>query len=351
MKTKLLTTLLLSTSIVFTCNVFAAEPMKMPPTNVTTTTVKQQQWQPEIQTIGTLQSEQGVTIKSNTSGTVTKVAFTDGEKIEKGQVIAEIFPDIAKAKLDQAIQSTKLAKLTYKRNKRLLKSNSVSKETADKAEANYKIAVAAENEARASLSELIIKSPFAGIAGIHKVTEGEYITTGTPIVDLEDQNDFNVLFNIPESELHLLRSQNNQLANGQSVLLSNTKNPAQKAKAEVVALNTKINPENQSLEVRANVTNVGNLTMLSGSSVSVTLYIGQPEQVAIIPRMALVYSGDQNYVYVIQNGKAVKTEVTVGESIGNDKVIITKGLNTNDQVVTEGQLKLHNGANVKIENN
>jgi membrane fusion protein (multidrug efflux system) len=111
------------------------------------------------------------------------------------------------------------------------------------------------------------------------------------------------------------------------------------------------------LQVRASVPNADG-ALLPGMYVGVSIATGKPQQLVTIPLAAVAFNPYGALVYVVHDDKAangaaqhvVKQQfVTTGDQRG-DQVSILKGISANDVVVTAGQLKLHNGALVQIDN-
>jgi membrane fusion protein (multidrug efflux system) len=120
----------------------------------------------------------------------------------------------------------------------------------------------------------------------------------------------------------------------------------------VSSLGAKVDSSSRMLQVRASIPNPDG-KLLPGMFLSVSVDAGPPQSLVTIPSAAVAYNPYGSLVYVLHDdsGKQVVKQqfVTTGASRG-DQVSILKGINANDVVVTAGQLKLHNGAAVKIDN-
>jgi RND family efflux transporter MFP subunit len=122
--------------------------------------------------------------------------------------------------------------------------------------------------------------------------------------------------------------------------------PGQKFTGTVKAFESVINTNAQSITARAEIPNAKG-TLLPGTFMRVTLLIAQPQQVISIPQTAVMHAVDGNYVYRVINNKVSKTKVETG--LQQEKnIIISSGLKAGEEIVTEGQLKLSDGAAVEI---
>lgn len=318
---------------------YAAAP-QMPPAAVNVVTAKAATWQKTVVSTGTLIPDQGVTIKSDIAGRITEVFFKSGTHVEKGQPIVQIFPNILQAQLKQNQANLTLTKLTYDRMADLYKRKVASGAEYDTASANYQAAQAVLDQTQAQLDQTLIKAPFSGYLGIRQINVGDYLSAGAPIVNLENTNPMFVDFTVPEVF-------SKEIKIGQKVDVTSQTYGKQIFTGTVTAIESLIDPNTRTLNIRATFPNENNV-LIPGSFVITTVYVGEPKQLITLPQTAIVYSEQGNYVYVVKDGKAVKTLVQLGER-GDANIFITSGLTVGEEVVTAGQQRLHNGASVAVE--
>lgn len=311
---------------------------QMPPTVVDFAVAKQITWQPSTNVTGSLNAINGIMIKSETSGRVTKIYFKSGEFVQKDKPIIQIYPDILQAELQKAQAQLDLSKLDYDRSLKLYDKKYVSKADIDKARTDVTSNEAQVQQLKAELDQTLIKAPFSGQLGLRQVSVGDFLTPGSEIVNLEQLNPIRVDFSIPEIYL-------NQVKVGQTVNISSRAFPNKHFIGKIYAINSVVDPQSRSLDVRASIPNT-EYQLLPGAFVEVKVLFGGPKNVLVVPQTAIVYSADKSIVYKVVNHKAVATTVTLGEKLDNDLVIIKSGLNRNDQIVSDGQVKIEDGANI-----
>lgn len=313
----------------------AGMPGGMPPMPVEVTTIKLEPWQQHITATGTLVAIRGVILKPEISGRVTKILFTPGQLVKEGDPLVQLNPDILKAQLDSAKAQLALSQVTHERMQSLYKKNTVAKAEVDKSLANFEMDKAKVADAQAKLDQALIRAPFAGRIGLDYVHLGEYVSPGKDLVSLQSMDPMRVDFTVPEVSI-------GQIALGQTVIVRTSLYPKESFNGKLYEMDSKINPSTRTLAVRASVANPDQ-KLLPGAFVSVELYLGPKQDVIMIPQAAIVYAESGNYVYKIENNKAIKTIVRLGTRMG-DRIVITQGLKVGDLVVYAGQVKLGDGA-------
>lgn len=313
---------------------------KIPPAFVETTTVQDVMHLDQVSSTGTLVSVPGIVVKPEISGRITKIYFKSGDIVPSGAPLIEINPDIVRAQLVKAEADLNLDKLNFERSSQLYKSHDISKSDFDKAQADYSSAKAQVESVQAQLRQTVIVAAFAGKLGISQVNIGDYVNAGQSIVNLQTINPLKVDFSIPE----ICHS---KVAVGQQVSLRTDAYPQEVFIGTVEALESLVNLNNRTLNIRANVPNE-KLKLIPGSFVEATLKFSEQKAI-MVPQTSVVYSTDGNYVYKVVAGKAEKSPVVLGEKDSNN-VVVKSGLKVGDVVVTVGQLKIQPGASVVIVN-
>lgn len=318
---------------------YAAKAEEKAPAAVNVVKAATATWQESINSTGTLVPEEGVVIKPDISGRITKIYFKSGQHVEAGTPLVQIFPDVLQAELMQSEATLKLAKTTFERFEDLYKKKATSKSQYDEATAKLSEMKAEVKKIQAQLGQTLIKAPFSGYLGIRKINLGAYVSAGDPIVNLEDTNPMFVDFTVPE--VYSKKIKKGQAITVQSEAYGDTVFPG-----KVLAMESLINPNTRMLEIRARVPNKDNI-LIPGSFVVTKVYVGESKELIKIPQTAIEYSQQGNYVYVVKDNKAVKTEVSLGTRLDKD-IFINSGLKAGDEVVTAGQQRLYDGAKVSV---
>ncbi len=309
------------------------------PVSVEAITVQTQPWHASVQTTATVMAESGTILKSEVIGRVTNVAFKPGSAVIKGQLLFAINPAQLAAKLKMAQAMAELEQANYRRAFSLYRQHVISKADFDRAKATAVNDSATVEAAQAALDDALVHAPFAGVVGLNLVQEGDYVTIGQALVSLQQLDRLRLDFTVAEQY-------SDQVKLGDQVLIRVRDLHHHQYLAVVSALDNAIDVNTRLMAVRATFVNP-ELNLLPGAYVDVTLSYGPEQHVLTTPQIAVVSSADGDSVFRIVKGKAVATSVTLGARFA-DQVIIVKGLMAGDQVITAGQLKLHDGALVRV---
>jgi membrane fusion protein, multidrug efflux system len=235
--------------------------------------------------------------------------------------------------------------VTLQRDEKQLAAHGVAQATVDSDAANLKVARAQVAAQQAVMAEKVVRAPFDGKLGVRQVDVGQYLAPGTPIVTLQQLDPMFVDFYLPQQAL-------GRIAVGQKVEVTADAYPGRTFEGTVSSLNSKVDPSSRMLQVRASIPNADG-ALLPGMYLTVSVASGPPQSLVTIPLSAVAFNPYGSLVYVVheEDSKTVVKEqfVTTGASRG-DQVSILKGVGADDVVVTAGQLKLHNGSAVKIDN-
>lgn len=311
----------------------------MPPALVDTIIVKEQVWQDEIKTTGSLSAIKGVTIVPEVAGVITKIYFQSGQMVKEGELLIQINPAQAEADLAKAQAQKQLSELQYNRLAQLHKKNFASMTEVDKAKSTLEIDRASVKQAKAKLKQLNIVAPFSGKLGLCKVSVGDYVNSGIEIVNLQQLDKLKINFSVAGTY-----SNDVKVGDEVNVMVNNSN---QSYQGKIAAIDSKIDPDTRSLDLEALIKNKDN-KLLPGAFIEVVLHLGKAQPTKIIPQTAIEYSAEGAYVYRIVDKVAKKIKVTLGKKLADNRVVIINGLNVGDVIVTAGQVKLYDGAAVMI---
>ena len=302
--------------------------------------VKTMPLQDDAQAVGSLKSRQSVVLRPEVAGRVAELAFADGARVRKGQLLLRLDDTLQKAELSQAEAQLSIARANLKRNQELVAENFVAQRVLDESRASLQVAEAQVALAQARLSRMRIVAPFDGTVGIRTVNLGDYVKDGADLVNLEDTSTLYVDFRMPE------RYQG-QLAVGQSVKVQIDALPDRDFTAKVQALDPLVDANGRSVLVRAAMVPVAGANLRPGMFARVTTVFSVNEAALVVPEEALVPQGNRQLVFKLASegeGEAAKTvvrrtEVQLGVRRGSQVQIIS-GLSEGDTVVVAGQQRL-----------
>ncbi|NNM58236.1 MAG: efflux RND transporter periplasmic adaptor subunit [Legionellales bacterium] len=292
-----------------------------------------------ISAIGSVKAVAGVDVSPSVSGTITKIYFDSGQKVNEGDVVIELQNDDLKALVQKDKAQCALSSLQNERYTKLYNTHSISKADFDQAQSEAEQDMAQFNYDQAELDRTIIKAPFSGVLGIRQVDKGEYLPSGQVIVSLQDTSTLYVDFFISEKE-------SDQIQLGQTVNVFSDQTKQYTWTGQVLAVESKMNESTRGLFIRAKLLPpLDNL--IPGMYVKVQVLLPQQKKVMAIPQNAIVYNPYGNFVYVYKKNRVYQRYIKTGDRFG-DMIVIKKGVDLSDKVVVAGQQKLFDGAEVNV---
>jgi membrane fusion protein (multidrug efflux system) len=323
----------------------------MPPTTVTSATVREEDWAPELSAVGSVAAVQGAMLSLELPGTVAEVKFQNGSRVEKGDVLVQLDVSSEQAQLRSAEADAELARLANERGHNLRKGNVISQSELDSADATYKQKVAQVDNMRAMIAKRTIRAPFSGEAGIRQVNPGQMVPAGQQIVSLQSLDPIYVNFALPQQRI-------SELKQGLVVRVEGDAIPGHDFKGKLTAINSQVDEVTRNVQVQATFENKERL-LRPGMFVTASVILPRMEKTIVIPATAISYAPFGDSVYVIEKKHDEKTKqdslvlrqqfIRTGETRG-DFVAITKGLKAGEQIASTGVFKLRNDASVVIDN-
>jgi membrane fusion protein (multidrug efflux system) len=293
----------------------------------------------QVTAVGTLLSNEAVTVSSEIAGRLQEIHFEEGTAVAKGAPLFTLDDSVYRAQLADAEAKLKLAEQTHQRTTQLFKNKYATAQSADEATSNLAVSTATVELARVQLEKTRIVAPFSGIVGLRHVSAGEYITAGQALVNLEAIDPVKADFRVPEKFLPAIRV-------GQTIRIKVDAFPEDTFEGKVYAIDPRLDVAGRSLLVRAKVPNTDQ-RLRPGLFARVTVLLQLKEDALSVPEQALVPQGDDQFVFKIVDGKARMTKVVIGTR-RDGRVEIVDGLAAGDQVVTAGQLKIRDGSAVSV---
>ena len=325
--------------------------MAPPPQTVSTATAAMQDWQPQIEAVGSLRAVNGADLSFEVSGIVKEVHFNSGDDVAAGDILATLRADDDIAKLTQLQATAALSEINRQRNLEQFKIKAVSQATVDSDAANLKNAKGQVAEQEAVIAKKTLRAPFAGHLGVRAVDIGQYISAGTTVVTLQALDPLYVDFFVPQQALK-------QIGLEQAITIKVDTYPDQDFAGTITAINPKVDPATRNVQVRATLKNPDRL-LLPGMYATVNVAAGGKQRYVTLPQTAVTYNPYGETVYVVDDkGKdsqgrpqltARQIFVTAGSKRG-DQVAILSGVEDGQTVVTAGQMKLRNGSPVMVDN-
>jgi multidrug efflux system membrane fusion protein len=356
------TALVASTSVAFLtgCEKKAPVSFERPPAPVTIAAAVTQDVPHYIDAIGKFVAREVVSIQPQVSGRITQIHFTDGAEVKVGQVLFTVDPrpyqaqvNVAEANLGQAKAALELAKINFDRVASVTDQRAVSRQDYDAkknavevAEAQVKQNQAALESARLNLDYCTIRSPINGRTGQRLVDLGNVVTANSgSLLVIQRLDPIYADFTITESDLTIV--QRNMARGTLKVEARLSDEPEKPREGKLTFLDNSVQDGTGTVKLRATITN-DDRRFWPGRFAHIRLILGMQENAVLIPAEATQMSAKGSFVYVIKpDSTAELRPVTVGQRQG-DLVVVNKGINSGERVVTTGQLGVTPGGKVRI---
>jgi membrane fusion protein (multidrug efflux system) len=308
-----------------------------PATVVVMAKVASSEWRDSLEALGTARANESVTLTAKVSETVRRVGFDSGDVVRAGDVIVDLSSGAQLAGLEEARASFRESERQLARSQELAQTKIISESQLDTQRSTRDAAKARMDVVRAQLSDRVITAPFDGILGLRRVSPGTLVTPGTAIATLDDISVIKLDFSVPERYLALL-------SKGQDIAAHSETYPDRDFAGRVASVDSRVDPVTRSVTVRADVPNPDRL-LRPGMLLAVRLYQA-PRQAIVVPEIAVIQVGTDAFVYRVSKDQvAERVKVSLGAR-RRGEVEITAGLAAGDTIVTEGSVKLREGARV-----
>jgi membrane fusion protein (multidrug efflux system) len=313
-----------------------------PSVRVITLTVIPRRLEDTIKLPGYVEPAEDLWVKTEVSGQVLQVLAKEGAHIKRGQVIAKLDDRDYRSRLSRIEANHRLAKLEYDRIYSLDKKKITAASRLDEIEARLNDVSAQQDEAELALSRTRILAPIEGQVNEIIAKQGSFLGVGDPVAQILRLSDVKVIVGIPESDVAFFLDLNEatviidalgkRRVTGKKVFLSRQpRNLARLFDLELEIPNTD-----------------GHI--LPSMFARVELIRAVHEKALVIPLYAVINQGDEQFVYIENDGSAKKTPVVMGQLV-DWQVHITSGISANDKVIVVGHRLLNDGQPIEVIKN
>jgi membrane fusion protein (multidrug efflux system) len=294
-----------------------------------------------VQSVGTLNANESVTLTAKVTEQVSAVHFEGGEMVEPGQILVELVSAEQVALQAEARASLREAQLQLERLLTLGREIATASEI-DAARARVDASEARLQALGSRLDDRTIRAPFAGIVGFRQISVGALLNPGTVIAELNDIEIMKLDFYLPEAYLSRIRP--GDLVTGRSVAF-----PDREFDGAVSRIGSRVDPVTRTFQVRALLENPEKI-LRPGMLMNVAVSLDEGEAI-VLPERALVQTGDRSEVYRVDDqSTAERVPVELGRRQAGS-VVILDGLAPGDRVVVTGQMSLRPGVQVREASN
>ncbi len=312
------------------------------PTPVFITRVTEDQFVDRIEALGTLKSNESVTLSASVTETINAIHFNDGQRVKQGDILVEMTSEEEHAQVKEARSTVQEAKSQFDRAKGLVESKAVSESVLDQRVRDYETAKARLKAIQSRLSDRLIVAPFDGVLGLRQISIGALVAPGDPIITIHDDSVMKLDFSIPATFL-------NSITTGARITARARAFPDEIFDGTVSSIDAQIDPITRAILVRALLPN-DSKKLRPGLLMRVEL-LQNPRQVIVIPEEALIADGKNHFVFVAikkdEGTIAEKRRVVVG-SRRPGEAEIKQGLNIGEHIVTHGVVRIRDGSPITI---
>jgi len=287
---------------------------------------------------GTFQPVKEGKVIADVQGKIVKYYVDEGAKVRKGQSLVKLDASMLNDQIQQVNVQIETLEKDLARYQILADADAIPGIKLEKVQQGIKTAKSKKQAILTKMSKTTIKAPFNGVVTKKFQEIGAFAAPGIPLVLLTDISGLKFTITIPERNLALFTK-------GKKYSISTDTYPDLKITGKVIRIGNKGNMSN-SFPVQFKVTNTKDRKLKANMFGRVKIDATSQETKAIvIPISATVGSEIQPQVYLIKDGKAILTNVTIGNRFEN-KAVVTSGLKEGDVIVTSGFINLFDGANV-----
>jgi multidrug efflux system membrane fusion protein len=338
----------------------AAGRAGLPPVPVVAGRVMQKDVPIYLDGLGTVQAFNSVTIRVRVDGELKKVAFTEGQDVKAGDVLAQIDPDPFRAQLEQA-EAKKAqdeaqlanARLDLQRDADQLAAKIVAQQVydtqktlVDQLASQVKADQAGIDSAKVQLNYATIVSPLDGRTGIRLVDQGNIVHANDPtgLVMITQLHPISVVFTLPEQTLNAIQKE--RVGGDITVLAVDRDNRTILGTGKLAVIDNQIDVTTGTIRLKATFPN-DELQLWPGQFVNARLLLTTRKGGLVVPASVVQRGPEGPYAFVIKEDQTVAVQPVKVAQIENGEALIDEGLHPGQEVVVDGQYRLQPGSKVK----
>jgi len=341
------------------CAKKAEKPKGRPPALVVTAAASQQDVPVQLKAIGTMEASESVSIRTQISGELFKVAFREGQDVQKGALLFQLDPRVYQAAIrkaeatlarDRVILAN--ARKDYERYSQLVKDGIVTHEQvegyrtrAESVAADVDADQAALDNAREQLAYCTISAPISGRLGVLAVNRGNVVKANdTVLVTINKLTPIYATFTIPEKELPEIKR--HMAAGKVDVLAEVPGGGGVKEKGVVSFFDNTVDPATGTIRLKATFDNSAR-QLWPGQFVNISITLSVINNAVVVPSQAVQTSQKGPFVFVVKQDATADIRPVMVGPVSAGMTVIEKGLQPGEQVVIDGQMRVVPGGKVE----
>lgn len=298
-----------------------------------------------LEALGELRAVRQVPLSSEVAGRVIAISFKAGQQVKAGDPLVQLDDAAERAELTAARATAEFAQRQLARASELVSAGAVSSETLQQRQAERDQSAAQVQRLEVRILQKQIRAPFAGELGLRRIDLGQYLNPGEVVATLTNLDHLYVDFDVPQQELGRIRI-------GLPLHVRVDKPGARPVRATVSAIEPQVGRDTRNATIQAEMSN-DSQRLQPGMYATVSVELPAETEALMVPASAVTTSPSGDTAVVVRNlspemvGKAEIVPIVVDRRIG-DQVVIKKGLSAGDVVVTEGQLRVRPGGELRV---
>ena len=312
------------------------------PASVFVAEVAEQDFAMRIEALGTLMANERVDLTLNVADRVTAIYFDDGERVPAGKTLLSLAQREQVALVEAAEANADEARRQFERAMQLSAQDAIAQTSLDAARRDLDNATAQLRAVQVRQKDRVLVAPFAGVLGFRMVSVGSYVRPGDVVATLVDDSEMKLDFSVPSTFLRSLKP-------GVEVTASTADLEGMAFSGVIDSVDNTIDPVTRSVRVRAILPNPERV-LKAGMFMRVTI-VADPRTALAIPEGAIQPLGPDNFVYLAEEegGKTVARQhkIQIGLRQGGN-VEVLSGLKAGDRIITEGAIRVREGAEVLV---
>lgn len=321
--------------------------------NVKVAKVTRQVHRPMVETVGSIRPLEEVVVSSEVDGVLKEVFVEEGDRVAKGQVLAQV-NDIdyrlavqaAEASLKLAEANHENAKTTFLRMEALFRKEVISKQEYDNQITRLDVSARELDRARTQLSiaqerlnKTVIRSPIKGEVRQKLASAGDFVGAGRALFRVVDAEKVKIVFAVPEKDAPKVKP-------GQDVSFTVDAYPGRNFPGTVSAVLPNLDEHSRMLEVHALAPNRSG-ELKPGMFARVRVFVGSERPIVVIPVTAVLYEGTRTRVFMAEKGYAREREVKLGAKY-DEMMEVISGVEEGESIIVLGQNAAADGVKIRV---
>lgn len=291
-----------------------------------------------ISVIGSARGAQSVELSFEVTGRITALTVAPGDRVDAGEVIAELDATAAQLSVDRARLVLEDAQRTVTRLDQLAQSGTATALQRQDAELALRTAELELQVADRALADHTLLAPVSGYVGLIEPQVGDLVSSATVITRIEDRSSLIVDFRVPERVAALVKL-------GDGVTATAVSSPGSAVEGRIVAVDNRVDEASRTLRVQASIGNADD-RLRAGMAFQIDLAFTGADYPAVDP-LSIQWGAEGAFIWVVREGKAARLPIRIVQR-NAEAVLVEAELGPDDMVVTEGVHLLRPGAEVLV---